>query len=138
MNRTEIEKVLPHRSPMLLVDEVQMDGEYCVSSYKVRGDEPFLSGHFPDNPIVPGVILCEIMAQGACLLTPLDANKNLPVLAGMEKVRFKKNAVPGDVITSRARIISQKANIIVIESKATTADGKICCSAQLTIAVLTV
>ena len=68
MNREEIMRILPHREPMLLLDDVEeQDGE-SVGHYAVRGDEFFLTGHFPGNPIVPWVILCEILAPSACVL----------------------------------------------------------------------
>ena len=68
MNKEEIMKILPHREDMLLLDEVEnRDGE-AIGHYTVRGDEFFLRGHFPENPIVPGVILCEMLAQSACIL----------------------------------------------------------------------
>ena len=76
MNREEIKEILPHRKPMLLVDEVVLNDDGSATGYyNVRGDEFFLQGHFPDNPIVPGVIQCEMMAQSACILFKDRMNK---------------------------------------------------------------
>ena len=70
MTREEIKQILPHREPMLLVDKSEWDGEYVCSEYTIRDNEFFTTGHFPGYPVVPGVILCEIMAQASFLLIP--------------------------------------------------------------------
>ncbi len=121
---------------MLLVDDMRLEGEGTVSTYKVTGDEFFLQGHFPGQPIVPGVILCEIMGQGSALLLAerLDGT-TIPMFVGMDKVRFKHMARPGDVIETRAKLIETRGNIIFVEAKATV-DGKLCCSAKLTVALV--
>ena len=68
MNKEDIMSILPHREDMLLLDEVENRDGVAIGQYTVRGDEFFLRGHFPNNPIVPGVILCEMLAQSACIL----------------------------------------------------------------------
>lgn len=80
MTRDEIMAILPHRENMLLLDDVTAENGTAVGHYHVRGNEFFLRGHFPGNPIVPGVILCEILAQSACVLMQdaMEAGK-LPV-----------------------------------------------------------
>lgn len=105
MNQEEIKGILPHRDKMLLLDEVVQEGEEAVGTYHVRGDEFFLQGHFPDNPVVPGVILCEILAQSACILLrdKMSAGK-LPMYTGMDKVKFKAPVHPGDTLTTRCHI----------------------------------
>ncbi len=90
MNREEIKNLLPHREPMLLVDEITVDEEGTAHGlYRVRGDEFFLQGHFPGNPVVPGVILCEIMAQACGLLIGDEIKGKTPVYTGLDKVRFR-------------------------------------------------
>lgn len=128
MDREEFKKYVRHREPMLLVDKAEKLGDIVVAEYKVTGEEPFLQGHFPDNPIVPGVILCEMMAQPSILLSYESLKGRLPLFAGMNNVRFKKTVRPGDTVVTKSRMIAKKENYVVVEAKATV-DGKVCCSA---------
>lgn len=101
MNIEDIKGYLPHRPPMLLVDEAELIGDKVVGRYHVRGDEWFLQGHFPGMPVVPGVIQCEIIAQVGSLLvlTQEQFAGYTPLLAGLDKVRFRRRIVPGDTVT---------------------------------------
>ena len=90
MTREEIKNLIPHREPMLLVDEAEKVGETVFSRYTIREDEFFTQGHFPGYPVVPGVVLCEIMAQGSALLVPEDILTNgLSFYAGLDNIKFK-------------------------------------------------
>ena len=75
MTREEIKTILPHRDAMLLLDEVAREEDTAVGKLRIRGDEWFLQGHFPGNPVVPGVILCEILAQSSCILLKDEMTK---------------------------------------------------------------
>ena len=91
MNKEEIKKILPHREPMLLIDQANLINENTAEGfYTVRGDEYFLQGHFPGNPVVPGVILCEIMAQTCCVLMGEqgDSQGKTPYYTGLNQVKF--------------------------------------------------
>jgi len=89
---------------MLLVDSIEVQGESATGTYRVKGDEWFLSGHFPGMPIVPGVILCEMIAQtGSVILLAKERFKGaVPLFAGMTNVRFKRVVRPGDTLTLKA------------------------------------
>ena len=137
MNKEELMKILPHRDNMLLVEEGYLDEEgKSHGFYTVKGDEFFLQGHFPGNPVVPGVILCEIMGQGSSILIKslLDGTV-YPVFVGFDKVRFKRMAKPGDTILTKGKITDSKGNIIFVETTSTI-EGEICCSAKLTVALV--
>jgi len=135
MNRDEIKNILPHREPMLLVDEMELDGETAIGRYTVRGDEFFLQGHYPGNPIVPGVILCEMMAQSSCLLVQMDGEKFTPYFTGLNNVKFKGKVVPGDTITFKGEKTAQKGPFYFIKSSGYVND-KLCVSGELSFAVV--
>lgn len=135
MNREEISKILPHRDQMLLLDEVENKEGVAVGHYTVRGDEFFLKGHFPGNPIVPGVILCEILAQSACVLMQ-DAMKKgeLPVYTGLNHVKFRSPVKPGDTVEAQCRIIREKHPFYFAEGRIAV-DGRLCVSAEFSFAI---
>ena len=112
MKREEIKSFLPHREPMLLLDESALidNGEKAIGIYNVRGNEWFLQGHYPDNPVVPGVILCEIMAQSCFILLKDNISGKTPYFTGIDKVRFKNMVFPGDSITVESYVTRQKGN----------------------------
>jgi 3-hydroxyacyl-[acyl-carrier-protein] dehydratase len=132
MNREEIKNIIPHREPMLLVDSVNMVEENLVqATYHVRGDEFFLQGHYPGNPVVPGVILCEIMAQSSCMLVMQALVNRTPFYAGIDKVRFKKPVKPGDTINISAHI-SRKRGLLFYVHAVAKVNGELCTSGELT------
>ena len=135
MTKEEIMQILPHREDMLLLDEVSMDGSDAVGHYLVRGDEFFLRGHFPGNPIVPGVILCEILAQSACvLMKDAMAEGKLPVYTGLNNVKFRSPVRPGDTIETRCRIKRAKHPFYFAEGTVTV-EGRLCVSAEFSFAI---
>ena len=103
LNREEIEAILPHREPFLLIDEVlELEpGERVVARKRVRPDEWYLAGHFPGRPVMPGVLIVEGMAQtGAVAVLSQDENRGrLALFAGIDDVRFKRIVEPGDELT---------------------------------------
>lgn len=109
MNRNELMEILPHRNSMLLLDEAYEEDGYAHGIYTIKGDEFFLDGHFPGFPIVPGVILCEILAQStAVLLKDRMQEEKVCLYAGLDKVRFKSPVLPGDRFETKCSIIKSK------------------------------
>ena len=136
MTKEEIKEVLPHREPMLLVDEMEIDDKHVAhAKYHVKGDEFFLQGHFPGEPVVPGVILCEIMAQSCALLMKDDLAGHLPLYTGINNVRFKASVLPGDTAVIEAELTAHKANIYICQAKLTVGD-KLCVRGELSFALV--
>ncbi|TWU47427.1 3-hydroxyacyl-[acyl-carrier-protein] dehydratase FabZ [Rubripirellula tenax] len=138
MKDQEIQKRIPHRGPMLLVDEIVSETETSIVCRKTfRADEFFFQGHFPDSPIVPGVIQCECCLQaGAVLLAGRGgdmAADAVPVATRMDAVKFKKMIRPGDTVEIEATLKEQVSSAFYMTGKLTV-DGKLatrldfCCS----------
>ena len=135
MNKDEIMQILPHREDMLLVDEVIEENGEAVGHYHVRGDEFFLRGHFPGNPIVPGVILCEILAQSACILLKSQmTDGKLPVYTGLNNVKFRSPVKPGDTIETRCHIKRAKHPFYFAEGTVKVGN-RLCVSAEFSFAI---
>ncbi|MCD5993713.1 3-hydroxyacyl-ACP dehydratase FabZ [Pseudomonas sp. CDFA 602] len=138
MDIKEIREYLPHRYPFLLVDRVtELDIENkTIRAYKnVSVNEPFFEGHFPQHPIMPGVLIIEAMAQAAGILAfkMLDAKPSdgtLYYFVGSDKLRFRQPVLPGDKLVLEASFLSSKRQIWKFECKATV-DGKAVCSAEI-------
>lgn len=136
MDRDELKKYLPHREPMLLVDEMIMDAEGVAhSKYRIREDEFFCQGHFPGNPLVPGVILCEIMAQSCALLVMDEIVGKTTLYSGIDNMRFKNPVRPGDLCEITARLNGKRANMFFCEAELCV-EGKLCCKGNLSFALV--
>lgn len=135
MNKEEIKKILPHREPMLLLEEVDVNDQgEAVGKYTVKGDEFFLQGHFPGNPIVPGVIQCEMIAQTAVALIP-DVHDSLPMYTGLNNVKFKNPLLPGDTAVMTVSLTARRGIFCFAKGKLE-ANGKLCTSAEFSFAIV--
>jgi 3-hydroxyacyl-[acyl-carrier-protein] dehydratase len=137
MDVNEIREYLPHRYPFLLVDRVLeiTPGESIVALKNVTVNEPFFNGHFPEHPVMPGVLIVEAMAQAAGILGFKTMNKkpqdgSIYYFVGSDKLRFKRPVVPGDQLKLEASILSEKRGIWKFAVKATV-DGDMVSSATI-------
>ena len=135
MDKEEIKKIIPHRDHMLLIDEAEIKDGVAYGKKYITGDEFFLKGHFPDNPVVPGVILCEIMAQSSCVLLAEVAEGKTPYFTGLDKVKFRNKVLPGDTIETECRITRSKGAFYFAQGKAFV-NGKLCVSADFSFALV--
>lgn len=136
MNQEEIKKILPHRDAMLLIDEAEVRDDTAFGKKLIREDEWFLKGHFPGNPVVPGVILCEIMAQSSCVLLDKTLGKKaVPMFTGLDKVRFKEPVRPGDVFETECKIDRSVGSFYFAQAKGRV-NGKLCVKAEFSFAIV--
>lgn len=139
MNIQRILQLLPHRYPFLLVDRVVecVQGEYIKAYKNVTFNEPFFQGHFPNAPIMPGVLILEALAQtgGLLVASAMESTEGkLFLFTGLDKVKFRKQVTPGDKLELVCSNLRMKLALCKMEAKAYV-DGKVVCEAELTAAV---
>ncbi|MCQ2417209.1 MAG: 3-hydroxyacyl-ACP dehydratase FabZ [Oscillospiraceae bacterium] len=136
MNRTEIMELLPHRDSMLLLDEAEVIDGVAHGKKRITGEEWFLDGHFPGHPIVPGVILCEIMAQSVCVCMEKqpDGKQPLTFFTGLNNVKFRNPVEPGNVFETRCEITKQRGPFYWAKGEGFV-EGKLCVSAEFSFVI---
>jgi 3-hydroxyacyl-[acyl-carrier-protein] dehydratase len=135
MNREELKNILPHRDNMLLIHEARCENGVAYGTVHIDGSEWFLQGHFPGNPVVPGVMLCEMLAQSVCVLLSEKMSPNqLPLFTGLDKVRFRQSVKPGDTFQTECTLTRSKPPFYFAEGKGYV-DGKLCVQASFSFAL---
>lgn len=139
LNKEEIKKIIPQREPFLMIDEIEeyTPGESAIGYKNVDESEWYFKGHFPGNPIMPGVLIAESLAQtGAIAILSMEENKGKNALfGGIDKMKFKKMVTPGDRLKLEVKIIKRKGPIGVGEAIATVED-RIVAKGELTFAIV--
>ncbi|MDO4975087.1 MAG: 3-hydroxyacyl-ACP dehydratase FabZ [Alphaproteobacteria bacterium] len=139
LDKEEIKKIIPQREPFLMIDEVESftPGESATAYKYINEEEWYFKGHFPGNPIMPGVLIAESLAQtGAVAILSVEENKGKNALfGGIDKMKFKKQVIPGDTLKLEVKIIKRKGPIGVGEAIATV-EGKTVARGELTFAIV--
>lgn len=131
MDIDEIKKILPHRSPFLFVDEVlEVSDQRIVAKKNVRPDEYFFAGHFPDEPIMPGVLMVEAIAQAGGVMLLRNRKDAIPLFMAIDKARFRKIVKPGDELILEVELLQDRGKIVKIAGTAKVA-GEIACEATI-------
>jgi beta-hydroxyacyl-ACP dehydratase FabZ len=130
----EIRRILPHRYPMLMVDRiVELETDRIVGIKNVTTNEPFFSGHFPDFPVMPGVLIIEALAQtaGVLVLNSIpDRESKLVLLVSIESAKFRRPVVPGDQLRLEMTVLKRKASVAKMAGRATV-NGNVVAEAEM-------
>ena len=139
LTHEQVTQIIPHRDPMLLIDTVSelVEGERITASFYVDPGREIFKGHFPGDPIMPGVLMIEAMAQvgGVALLYPEENRGKIAVFGKIDNVRFRKQIIPGDQVITEAIITKIRGNMGVCECKGRV-DGKVACECECTFAIM--
>jgi beta-hydroxyacyl-ACP dehydratase FabZ len=131
MDIEEIKKILPHRPPFLFVDEVlEIEENRILAKRNIREDEYFFAGHFPGEPIMPGVLMVEAIAQAGGVMLLRNRENAIPLFMAIEKVRFRKIVRPGDTLIIEVRLLQDRGSVVKITGTAKV-NGAIACEATI-------
>lgn len=139
LTNIEIQEIIPHRYPILLVDRIleAEPGKKAVGLKNVTANEPFFQGHFPGNPIMPGVLIVEALAQTACVAgLLLEENKGkLGLFAGIDEIKFRRQVVPGDTLRLEAEFLVYRMGMGKVKVTASV-DGQVAAEGQIRFAIV--
>ncbi len=139
LTNIEIQKILPHRYPFLLIDKIteMEEGKTITGIKNVTVNEPFFQGHFPGNPIMPGVLITEALAQtGAVLLLSMPENEGkLGIFTGINNFKFRRQVVPGDTLTLHAELLMYRHGMGKAAVRASV-DGEVAAAGEISFAVI--
>ena len=135
LSNVEIMNILPHRYPFLMVDRVLEvePGKRCVAVKNVTANEPFFQGHFPGNPIMPGVMIVEALAQTGGIAAALgnkESGKRLGVLTGIDSMKIRRQVTPGDTLRLEAEILNERRGLAKVSVKATV-EGQVAAEGEI-------
>uniref|UniRef100_A0A7V0Z4J5 3-hydroxyacyl-[acyl-carrier-protein] dehydratase FabZ n=1 Tax=candidate division WOR-3 bacterium TaxID=2052148 RepID=A0A7V0Z4J5_UNCW3 len=127
MNTEEIKKILPHREPFLFVDEVlEISDKRIVARRYISGDEYFFKGHFPSEPIMPGVLIVEALAQTGGVMLLRKYPGAIPLFMGIDRARFRKIVKPGDTVIMEVELLQERGTIVKISGIAKVNEEIVC------------